>query len=156
MLAERGRQWSGRYPRLADEDRPEAVGPSEQPIGQVELWDLVSALGRVMQDKRATAGPENIRYDDTPIHVYMRRIYDRLQSGQPLDFSELFDGAVHRSTYVGMFLAVLELIRHHWACATQHGLFGEIHLRQGAERLPDELAVGGRRSEAREREDSEL
>lgn len=141
MLAERGREWSSRYPRLAEDMRPRVVGPAEQPIAQVELWDLVSALGRVMRDKLATPGPEHIRYDDTPIHVYMRRIHDRLRTERRVAFAQLFDGAVHRSTFVGMFLAVLELMRHGWARARQDAPFGEIDLELGDEPMPDVLDV---------------
>jgi segregation and condensation protein A len=141
MLAERARQWSARYPRLDVESPRRVVAPAEQPLEQVELWDLVSALGRVMREKVASSGPESIRYDDTPIHVYMRRIYERLQSEPGVEFSTLFEGAVHRSTFVGMFLAVLELIRHRWAQAHQLELFGEIMLAPGTEQLPDELEV---------------
>ncbi len=35
---------------------------------------------------------------------------------------------MHRSTLVGMFLAVLELVRHHSVNAEQLTLFGEIYL----------------------------
>src|SRR5215217_6454673 len=46
----------------------------EQPIQEVELWDLVSAFGRVLKAKHAVAGPESIRYDETPIHIHMQWI----------------------------------------------------------------------------------
>ena len=141
MLAERAHQWSARYPRIERETTTRTLSPAEQPIQEVELWDLVSALGRVMREKLATTGPESIRYDETPIHVYMRSIYERLHAESKIEFSRLFDGAVHRSTLVGMFLAVLELIRHRWAQAQQSELFGEIVLEPGTEQLPNELRV---------------
>ena len=48
-----------------------------EPIQEVELWDLVSAFGRIMRETEA-ARPSSIVYDDTPIHVYMGRIHARL------------------------------------------------------------------------------
>ena len=59
---------------------------AEQPIREVEMWDLVSALGRVMQ-QAANAQPPCIVYDDTPISVYMQRLHDRLAAHAPFHSS---------------------------------------------------------------------
>jgi segregation and condensation protein A len=141
MLEERSRQWSDCFPRLASDLPMRPHSPDEQPIGQVELWDLVSAFGRVLKARQTPAGPENIRYDETPIHVYMQRIDGRLRQEGRVPFTAFFDSAVHKSTLVGMFLAVLELVRHHHALAAQPELFGEIWLEPGQQPLPDNLAL---------------
>ena len=141
MLEERSREWSERYPRLASDVPTRAPAPDEQPIQQVELWDLVSAFGRVLKEKHAVSGPENIRYDETPIHVYMRRIHQRVRRDGRVAFTAFFESAVHKSTLVGMFLAVLELVRHHHARAAQPELFGEIWLEAGDEPLPEETVA---------------
>ena len=52
-----------------------------------------------------------------------------------------FVEAVHKSTVAGMFLAVLELVRHHHARATQSALFGEIWLEPGAKPLPEQVGL---------------
>jgi segregation and condensation protein A len=139
MLEERARQWSERFPRMASDlpSRPHA--PEHQPIMQVELWDLVSAFGRVLKGKQAVRGPENIRYDETPIHVYMQRIDARVRSEGRVAFTALFEAAVHKSALVGMFLAVLELVRHQHARASQPELFGEIWIEPGDQRLPEDM-----------------
>ena len=95
----------------------------------------------MLKEKHATAGPESIRYDETPIHVYMQRIDERLRRDGRVAFTTFFDAAVHKSTLVGMFLAVLELVRHQHARAAQPELFGEIWLEPGDAPLPAELAV---------------
>lgn len=141
MLEERSREWCERYPRMASDLPARNLSPDEQPIQEVELWDLVSAFGRVLKEKHATAGPESIRYDETPIHVYMQRIDSRLRREGRVAFTEFFDTAVHKSALVGMFLAVLELVRHHHALAAQPSLFGEIWLEPGEAPLPSELSV---------------
>ena len=41
-------------------------------------------------------------------------------------FNELFDPTQHRSTLVGIFLAILELVSHHQVRVQQNQLFGEI------------------------------
>jgi segregation and condensation protein A len=141
MLEERSREWSERFPRLASDVPARALAPDQQPIQQVELWDLVSAFGRVLKEKHAAIGPENIRYDETPIHVYMRRIDERVRRDGRVAFTAFFESAVHKSTLVGMFLAVLELVRHQHARAAQAELFGEIWLEPGEEPLPAEVSA---------------
>jgi segregation and condensation protein A len=141
ILEERGRAWRERYPRRANSQPSRARRLDEQPIQEVELWDLVSAFGRVLKSKAGTSGPENIRYDDTPIHVYMQRISDRLVREGELAFTDLFADDCQRPVLVGTFLAVLELVRHHHAQATQPELFGEIWIALGEEPLPAELGV---------------
>jgi segregation and condensation protein A len=141
MLEERSREWRERFPRMANDLPGRNVSLDQQPIQEVELWDLVSAFGRVLKAKHAVAGPESIRYDETPIHVHMRLIDERLRRDGRVAFTQFFEGAVHKSKLVGMFLAVLELVRHQHARAAQSQLFGEIWLEAGDKPLPAELAV---------------
>jgi len=141
MLEERSREWSDRFPRLASDVPSRPLSIDRQPIERVELWDLVSAFGRVLKEKHAASGPENIRYDETPIHIYMRRIDERLRQEGRIGFTAFFDDVVHRSALVGMFLAVLELVRHHHALASQPELFGEIWLEPGEAPLPTDLST---------------
>jgi segregation and condensation protein A len=141
MLEERSREWSERYPRMASDLPSRRSAPEEQPIKEVELWDLVSAFGRVLKEKHASSGPESIRYDETPIHVYMQRIDERLRREGRVAFTDFFEADIHKSALVGMFLAVLELVRHQHARAAQPNLFGEIWLEPGHEPLPGELAI---------------
>jgi segregation and condensation protein A len=142
MLEERGRQWRERYARRANDIPTRTWSLDQQPIHEVELWDLVSAFGRVLKAQFAAgSGPENIRYDETPIHIYMRRIGERLQRDGRVAFTSFFDAVAARSTLVGMFLAVLELVRHRHARATQLETFGEIWLEPGDEPVPDEFAA---------------
>jgi segregation and condensation protein A len=132
MLDERGRDWQDRFARLAD-DSPERLDPSEAPIREVELWDLVSAFGRIMRETSTAARPSSIIYDDTPIHVYMARISERLRTEGPLALSTLFPADAIKSAQIGMFLAVLELVRHHHVRTDQNDLFGEIWILPAAE-----------------------
>jgi segregation and condensation protein A len=140
MLEERSREWHERFPRVASDLPGRSLAPDEQPIQEVELWDLVSAFGRVLKAKHALPGPESIRYDETPIHVYMQRIDERLRREGRVAFTYFFEDEVHKSKLVGMFLAVLELVRHQHARAAQPELFGEIWLEPGEVPLPADLA----------------
>ena len=132
ILDERGRAWQQHYPRVAGDLPPRQRNLAEEPIREVELWDLVSAFGRIIRENVA-ARPSNIVYDDTPIHVHMSRILARLQERGRLAVSELLDVHLHKSVLIGMFLAILELVRHHRVRAEQNDLFGEIWILPGAD-----------------------
>lgn len=120
-------EWQARYPRLADERPVIGRNPSVDRIKEVELWDLVSALGRILKKKDVqTEG--RILYDDTPIEVYVKQIGERVREEGEVYFTKLFDSETIRSRIVGMFLAILELLRHHGYRAIQEGLYGEIRV----------------------------
>jgi segregation and condensation protein A len=130
MLEERGREWRQRYPRLASDQSGAARNPAEEPIHEAELWDLVSAFGRILRQQASTS-PSNILYDDTPIQVYMERIHaDLIRQGR-MAMSELFKPYTNKSTLVGLFLATLELVRHHGVVLEQNELFDEIWILPG-------------------------
>jgi segregation and condensation protein A len=132
MLEERSRGWQQRFGRLADDLPARQRNLGDQEIQEVELWDLVSAFGRIMRESEASK-PANIVYDDTPIHVYMSRIKTHLDKRGRVSFRELFEPGVHKSALVGIFLAVLELVRHRFARAEQSNLFSEIWILPGLE-----------------------
>jgi len=129
MLEEQSRQWQQRFARVAD-DVPEKVRDlSTEPIQEVELWDLVSAFGRILRDNEAQQ-PSNIVYDDTPIHVYMDRIRQKLAARGRLPLSSLFSPEMHKSTMIGIFLALLELVRYYHVRTEQNELFKEVWIFQ--------------------------
>ncbi len=127
ILDERGREWQQRFPRLASDLPPRERDLAEEPIHEVELWDLVSAFGRIIRETEA-ARPSSIVYDDTPIRVHMARILERLRARGQLAFSDLFERGMHKSSLIGVFLAILELVRHKQVLLDQNRLFGEIWL----------------------------
>jgi segregation and condensation protein A len=130
MLEDRSRQWQQRFSRQANDQPTRDRDLSQEELQEVELWDLVSAFGRIMRESQA-ARPSNIVYDDTPIHVYMSQINQRLVDEGRLRFRELFKPGMHKSALIGMFLAVLELVRHHQVRTEQSELFGEIWVLPG-------------------------
>ncbi len=134
-LEDRADEWQERYPRLTN-DRPDVENdPSNDLIKEVELWDLVSALARVLE-KKVIEKEAKIRDDDTPISVYVERIGTQVRQEGRVAFTTLFDDAHQRSKIVGIFLAILELLRHHSFRAVQDQDFGEIWV------LPPETPVG--------------
>lgn len=130
MLEERSRAWQEHFPRLGSDLPPRERNLAAEDIQEVELWDLVSAFGRMMRDSLA-AKPSSIVYDDTPIHVYMAGILARIHADGRVAFSTLFELGMHKSAMVSIFLATLELVRHHDVRFEQNELFGEIWLSPG-------------------------
>ncbi len=128
--------WQLRFPRLANDLPPRPRNMAEEPIREIELWDLVSAFGRIMRENAPTARHEVI-YDDTPISTYMTRIHRRLRTEQRISFRQLFMPGQHKTSMIGIFMASLELVRHEFAHVFQEELFGEIELsyRQGSKSL---------------------
>jgi len=141
MLEERSRCWQERFARRSDDLPRRKIDPADEPIREVELWDLVSAFGRIMREHEVTQG-SSIVYDETPIHVYMERIHARATREGRVALSEFFQSGAHKSSYVGIFLAILELVRHHGIWAEQNELFGEIWILPG-DATPEELQLSG-------------
>jgi len=129
-LEERAAQWQTRHARIADDLPAKKHDLSDQPIGEVELWDLVSAFGRMLRDNRPVEDAKII-HDETPIHVYMKRIHDQIVRNDQVAFSSLFESGMHKSSMVSIFLAVLELTRHHGVVTQQDSLYGDLVVARG-------------------------
>src|SRR5207237_1113047 len=99
LEAQAERQLS-RLPR-APMEAVNLVDPSQRPLRQVELWDLVSAFGRLMRETLALE-PQQIVVDHTPVQVYMDQMVERLGASPGLSFSELFTPPYTRSRLVGV------------------------------------------------------
>ena len=125
QLDEQASEWLERYPRLSD-DRPESTGERvPDRVRGVEIWDLVSALARIVRMPNVME-QTNIRMDETPMSVHQDRIRKRLVLEGRAEFSSFFDGQKSQSRIVGIFQAMLELIRHEQYRAEQIAGHGEI------------------------------
>lgn len=124
-LEEHASAWQERYPRLSNERPKVSKDHSQDRIKEVELWDLVSALSRILETKEIVTHSK-INYDETPIAVWAERISARVLAEGRCEFSSFFAGEKLRSRIVGIFLATLELIRHHHYRAEQPEAFQEI------------------------------
>ncbi len=125
QLDERASAWLERYPRLSD-DRPESTGERKPAkVRGVEIWDLVSALARIIRIPQIIE-QTTIRMDETRMSVYQDQIRRQLQTQRRTSFSSCFDGKKNHSQIVGIFQAILELIRHENYRAEQFADQGEI------------------------------
>ena len=127
LLEEQAQRQLARLPRIPLE-LPTAPDPAAQPLRKVELWDLVSAFGRLMRETAALQ-PSQIVMDETPIQVHMDRILESLTQHKRLTLTELYTAPHTRGRLLGLFLATLELIKGRKIEVEQPDVFGELSLR---------------------------
>jgi len=126
-LQQRSERWQLQLARAANDLPPRRKNPAAEPIREVQLWDLVSAFGRILRENSPQHQHEVI-YDETPITTYMKRIHQRLCLEERISFRQLFSPGQNKSVLIGIFMASLELVRHEYADIFQTGNFGEIEL----------------------------
>ncbi|WP_339747991.1 segregation/condensation protein A [uncultured Rubinisphaera sp.] len=124
-LQEQALAWQDRYPRLADERPSSKRSVADDVIKDLEIWDLVGAFARIVK-KKTKDGEATVRFDETPIHVYVEQIGQQVRETGRVRFQDLFSKEDDRSKSIGMFLAILELLRHHHYRAEQEQDFAEI------------------------------
>lgn len=111
LLGERADLRQRKFARGVDE-LSKAVDPAEQPIREIELWDLVSAFSRLMRENIVPVTDE-VPKDPTPLPVYMERLEAAvLAAGQMgIPFADLFGRSNTKVQLIGKFLALLELVK---------------------------------------------
>lgn len=123
----------GRPDTIIEQLKPDAEPAID--IEQISVWDLLEAFGSIMEATGAGADISHIK-DDTPIDLYQIEILHRLQTEGPLSFERIFQSKSKRVVMVGLFLALLELIRENLVGAEQPKSSNSIYLRS----LTDEPA----------------
>jgi segregation and condensation protein A len=110
----------------------EKVKPTQEPeldLDQVSIWTLLEAFDSILK----ATGNLNTNYDhikdDTPIDLYQIELLHRLQSEGPMTLQKAFDGCENRMVMVGLFLAMLELMRNHLVWVEQPDAAGPIYLK---------------------------
>jgi segregation and condensation protein A len=106
-------------------NRPDTIieqikGTSEPVVNleQLSIWDLLEAFDKIMEATGAKFDMSHIS-DDTPIDLYQIEILHRLQTEGPINFARIFENRESRLVMVGLFLAILELIRSQLVHAEQ-------------------------------------
>jgi len=111
LLSDSADQQKTRFPR--PDSIIQTLKTSEEPeldLENVSVWDLLEAFDAIL---KATGSAIDISHiaDDTPIDLYQIEILDRLQNEGPMNFEKIFEGKKNRLVLVGLFLALLELVR---------------------------------------------
>lgn len=116
VLANRRDEWLGRFPAA-----PAGADLSSEPdppldLDDVAISDLFLAFQRILETVQLDRmGDHRVVDDDTPIELHAAGIITHLESapggpGSPVAFKSIFMGKT-RSEAVGMFIALLELVR---------------------------------------------
>ncbi len=90
--------------KLKPDDEPELD------MEQISVWDLLEAFGAICKATGTTYQINHIT-DETPIDLYQIEVLAQLQAEGPLLFELIFESKPNRLVMIGLFLAVLELIR---------------------------------------------
>jgi segregation and condensation protein A len=140
MLAASAEEQGDRFARpdtVIEQFKPDAEPAID--LDQVSVWNLLEAFDAIME---ATGAKYDIRHiiDDTPIDLYQIEILHRLQKEGQMNFERIFEPRGSRLVLVGLFLAILELIRSQLIWAEQNQETGKISLRALTD-VPAEEAV---------------
>ena len=119
----------------------ESLNPDTEPqidIDRVSVWDLLDAFASLME---ATGADRVIRHikDDTPIDLYQIEILHRLQTEGPMSFERIFESKPNRVVMIGLFLALLELVREKLVWAKTSSSSPSIYLRPLTDEPPEEV-----------------
>jgi segregation and condensation protein A len=89
--------------------------PDEERTIAVGLFELLTAMRRVLDQSRARSATHEVEVEEVTVIERMRAVMDALEHAETLEFLELFQDAggavVGRSVVVATFLAILELTR---------------------------------------------
>ena len=124
-------QLGGGEPRRFGLDLVVDIGPETNPSLKVAEARVLRQIG---------AGTTEIGSHDVPVETYIRGFLERLAGGARLEFKALFDEGGDRAAVIGLFLALLELVRLRRVRAFQDGDFGEIALELRGETPPPDTA----------------
>ena len=114
-------------------------GPDAEPaidIEQVSVWNLLEAFDSIMAATGGASFDISHIKDDTPIDLYQIEILHRLQTEGPMIFERIFGSGANRAVMIGLFLALLELVREKLVWAEQPKSSARLYLRS----LTDEPA----------------
>ena len=134
LLERRQHEHAGRFPRVPATRDAAPDGPPPVDLDEVQIWDLLSAFDRLMKEV-GTRRPRyhEVIYDDTPIDLHAADIEDRLKRERKLTLRQLIIGRASRSEMIGVFLALLELIREKKILVEQNAVEDELQIIEAPE-----------------------
>jgi segregation and condensation protein A len=128
------RQHEARFPRYPAKQDGESDEPPPVDMDEVQVWDLLSAFDRLMKEVGVRKPKyHEVTYDDTPIDLHAADIEDRLNRDGKLTLRMLIAGRTKRSEMIGVFLALLELIREKKILVHQPDALGELEIETAPE-----------------------
>jgi len=104
------------------------AGEEEVDIEDAQIWDLLNAFNKLLASVGQQTTTHDVVYDDTPVTLHAADVLDRLErEGPVMNFELIFEGRT-RSEMIGLFLALLELIRQCRVRVEQSDSLGSIDI----------------------------
>ncbi len=98
-------------------------------LENLDIWDLFDAFNKLLGQIGKAGAVHQVGVDDTPLALHAEDIVDSIERcGGTQNFEEIFAGR-NRAEMIGLFLALLELIRQRRVRAMQDRPFGPILIR---------------------------
>jgi segregation and condensation protein A len=117
------------------------VAADEVELENLDIWDLFDAFNKLLEQTGRREAVHTVGIDDTPIALHAEDIQDSIaRAGGSQRFEEIFVGRT-RAEMIGLFLALLELIRQRRVRVTQDRPFHSIWLYLIARSPEDDPAV---------------
>ena len=107
-------------PRLALEDDEELLD-----LGEVEIWNLTEAFARLLEET-GQSQTMRIEIDRRDAAFYIGRLLKRVVARPRLSFHELFDPREGHQGLIGVFVAMLEMMKQGYLAGRQEDCFGPI------------------------------
>ncbi|GAA4709429.1 segregation/condensation protein A [Brevibacillus fulvus] len=121
------------------EDLTPFIKEEEKTIQDVTLYDLLSALEKMVQRIKTKEPLTKVSRDEISIKDRMREIREMLRAGGGMvRFSQLFAVSASRTEIVTTFLALLELMKAKQVTCIQNQLFQDILISGNSQRGQDD------------------
>lgn len=119
----------------SDEDAPVPID-----LDEVNLFDLCEAFSRILATIGDRPRGHEVIDDDTPIALYQEDLLDQIQRDQSISFHRTMEGR-SRMDMVGLFIAMLELVRNRKVRLEVEGSDIRLFLRPEADQvIPEQSA----------------
>jgi segregation and condensation protein A len=128
MLEHQQHEHESRFPRYPARLEGQSDEPPPVDLEEVQIWDLLNEFNRLMKEVGGRKKFHEVTYDDTPIDLHAADIEDRLAREGRLTLRQLILGRRSRSEMIGVFLALLELIREKKILVQQEEALGDMEI----------------------------
>jgi segregation and condensation protein A len=121
--------YEAKFPRVPVLPEIDNLEPPPLDMDEVQVWDLLETFSRLMKDIGFRKPKyHEVEYDETPIELHAADIEDRLKREPKLSLRTLLEGRKSRSEMIGVFLAVLELVREKKVLVMQSDVDGDLEI----------------------------
>jgi segregation and condensation protein A len=107
LSEERSQRFSRPEERLIDDEKEE---DAKLHLDEIDVWKLAQFFSTFMKQTMGDVITK-IVYDDTPVRVYMDKVINSLINAYAISFKELLYNSSGKVEIIGIFLALLELVR---------------------------------------------